>query len=87
MNSAIQTKQDDVQLVNIRDFLRKPKWFLDNLENKKIRLLRRWEEIADILPVKKDAKKREKINWSKIKMWNNWEELLKFTKELRNEWE
>jgi len=87
MTITTQNSQEDIQLVNIRDFLRKPKGFLDNLENKKIRLLRRWKEIADILPIKQKPKKREKIDWSKIKMWNNWEELLKITKELRNEWE
>lgn len=45
------------------------------------------DENSDIWFVIDDTnQQRMPIKWDKIKMWNNWKELLKHVKKIRNEW-
>lgn len=86
MNTAL--KNENLVEVNIRDFIRWYNDFLDLLkDNTKIILKKRWEKIAEIKTFEKPKVKKREINWENVRTWWNWEEMLKFVKELRNEWD
>ena len=86
MSTAI--KNQNLVEVNIRDFIRWYNNFLDLLkDNTKIILKKRWEKIAEIKTFEKPKAKKKEIDWNNFNLWYDWEKMLKFVKELRNEWD